>query len=72
MQGLTEVTRGTPTAATLANLYAVIREVITDDKAYFTESQIKELKQDKTNIFMKGGQNEHRRTETVHSTTLSL
>lgn len=60
-----EVTRGTPTAATLANLYEVIRETMID--VYYTDEQAEELKQNKTNIFLKGGQNEPERKTFEHS-----
>ena len=46
------VTRNTPTAPILTNLYDIIRKTIPDKDAYYTAEQIKALKQDKNNIFL--------------------
>lgn len=47
------ITRQTPTAATLSNLYEVIRDNVCDLECYYTEEQTKELKRDKTKIFLR-------------------
>lgn len=62
---MTETSRQTPTAATLSNLYAVIHETM--ENVYYTPEQVEELKQNKTNIFLKGGQNEPERKTFEHS-----
>lgn len=46
-------TRSTPTAATLANLYRVIKENIRDREYFYTEDEIEKLKQDKNNNFIR-------------------
>ena len=47
------VTRSKPTVAVMTNLYNTIRETIQDADAYYTTEQIKALKQDPNNIFLK-------------------
>lgn len=49
------INRETPTTAALGNLYRVIRE-ITDDKAvYYSETELKELKNNTQNIILERG-----------------
>jgi translation initiation factor 2B subunit (eIF-2B alpha/beta/delta family) len=47
------IKRSTPTAATLTNLYDIIKKTIQDVDAYYTDEQTKALKQDPGNIFFK-------------------
>lgn len=47
------VYRGQPTAAVLTNLYNIIKETIQDTDAYYTAEQIKALKENPNNIFLK-------------------
>lgn len=47
------IKRSTPTAATLTNLYDIIKKTIQDVDAYYTDEQAKALKQDPGNIFFK-------------------
>ena len=47
------VTRETPTAAVLSNLYDIIRNTIQDTDAYYTDDQTEALKKDPNNIFLK-------------------
>lgn len=47
------VTRKTPTAPILTNLYNTIKKTIHDVDAYYTPEQIEALKQDKRNVFLK-------------------
>lgn len=46
------VTRNTPTAAVLTNLYDIITKTIHDVDAYYTKEQIEALKRDPKNIFI--------------------
>ena len=49
------INRETPTTAALSNIYRVIRE-ITDDKAvYYSETELKELKNNTQNNFLERG-----------------
>ena len=61
------VKRNTPTAATLSNLYDVIREVVKDKSAYYTPEQVEGLKQDKSNIFLERGKHGTKRQTLEHS-----
>jgi translation initiation factor 2B subunit (eIF-2B alpha/beta/delta family) len=47
------IIRSKPTAATLTNLYDIIKKTIQDVDAYYTDEQTKVLKQDPSNIFFK-------------------
>lgn len=54
------VKRKTPTAAVLTNLYDIIRKTIHDTDAYYTSKQIKALKDDPNNTFLKAkGKNKY-------------
>lgn len=55
------VTRNTPTAAVLSNLYDIIKKTIHDVDAYYTQEQIEALKRDPRNIFI----NTERKTKWV-------
>ena len=57
------VKRNTPTAATLANIYAVVREIIKDD-VYYSQEQITELRNNKQNHFLERRQNGERMART--------
>ena len=60
--------RSIPTAETLNNLYEVIREIINDESVYYSEKEIKALKNNSENIFLKierGG-----RHANLHFTTI--
>jgi hypothetical protein len=46
------ISRSKPTAATLTNLYDIIKKTIQDVDAYYTTEQTEALKQDPRNIFL--------------------
>lgn len=56
---MTTVKRSTPTAATLENIYTVVREIIPTD-VYYSADQVEELKEDKNNIFLERRQHGER------------
>lgn len=60
---MTTVKRSTPTAATLENIYTVVREIIPTD-VYYSADQVEELKKDKNNIFLERRQNGERMART--------
>jgi translation initiation factor 2B subunit (eIF-2B alpha/beta/delta family) len=53
------IIRSKPTAATLTNLYDIIKKTIQDVDAYYTTEQTEALKQDPQNIFL----NQERKTK---------
>lgn len=53
------IIRSKPTAATLTNLYDIIKKTIRDVDAYYTDEQTEALKQDPRNIFL----NQERKTK---------
>ena len=57
------VKRNTPTAATLANIYTVVREIIKDD-VYYSQEQITELRNNKQNHFLERRLNGERMART--------
>ena len=56
---MTEIKRNTPTAATLENIYAVVREIIPTG-VYYSADQVEELKKDENNIFLERRQHGER------------
>ncbi len=46
------IIRKKPSYAVLTNLYDTIRELIKDEKFYYTSTEQEELKKDKSNIFI--------------------
>ena len=53
------VKRNTPTAATLANIYTVVREIIKED-VYYSQEQITELRNNENNHFLERRQHGER------------
>lgn len=50
------VIRGQITVQKLENVYNTIRNIVRDKNCYYTEEEIKKLKEDSKNIFFKGGE----------------
>lgn len=46
------VKRTKPSYAVMTNLYDTIRELIKDDKFYYTPTEIEKIKRNKSNLFI--------------------
>ena len=53
MNNLIEIVSNTPTKETLKQLYDVCNEIFKDETLFYTSEEVKELKKDTTNIFIK-------------------
>ena len=51
------VIRGKTDKEKLKHIYNTIRKHVKNDNCYFSEEEIQKLKEDKKNIFYKGGEN---------------
>lgn len=51
------IIRGETTEEKLQHIYKTIQKYVKDDKCYYSQEEIKQLKKDKNNIFYKGGEN---------------
>lgn len=51
------IIRQTPTYAVMSNLYDVVREVVKDEQAYYTEQEFEEMKQSKKIVILEGANN---------------
>ena len=49
------VIRNEPNAAVLSNLYDIIRETITEKDAYYSDEEVKALKENEENIIFRKG-----------------
>nr|DAX39527.1 MAG TPA: hypothetical protein [Caudoviricetes sp.] len=47
------ITRTTPTAETLQDIYRTIQDIFTDETYYYSKSELEELKKDPNNIILK-------------------
>lgn len=50
---MNEVIRTEPTPKALKNIYDVCNEIFKDEKLFYTSNEVKELKNNKDNIFIK-------------------
>jgi hypothetical protein len=53
VNNLIEIISNTPTKETLKNLYDVCNEIFKDEALFYTSEEVKELKKDDQNIFIK-------------------
>lgn len=61
------VYRKIPTYAVLTNLYDVIREVVKNDEAFYSDLEVEEFKEDENNNFIERGNNGIKRQITNYS-----
>ena len=50
---MVEIISNTPTKETLKQLYDVCNEIFKDESLFYTSEEVKELKKDTTNTFIK-------------------
>ena len=48
-----EIINTTPTADALKRIYDVCNEIFTDESLFYSSEEVKKLKQDKENVFIK-------------------
>jgi hypothetical protein len=53
VNNLIEIVSNTPTKDTLKQLYDVCNEIFKDESLFYTSEEVKELKKDTNNIFIK-------------------
>lgn len=50
---MVEIVSSKPTANTLKNIYDVCNEIFKDKELFYTSEEVKKLKQNKENVFIK-------------------
>lgn len=53
------VIRKEPTHQTLEHIYNTIHKIISKPQCYYTEEELKKLKENKNNVFLKNGNEEN-------------